>query len=85
MPESHVHTWKTAFHLDACHEFSWGYTCACGAQRTMVGERDPADPYFSVWADEECERCMALLAGADRAEPTDVTTLPGDQRETTDA
>lgn len=69
----HVHTWSARLHTDGCHHFGWVFACACGATRTVVDERDPSDPYFSVWADEECERCMALLAGAPRVEATDET------------
>jgi hypothetical protein len=76
MPDAHEHQWKTMFHLDSCHGFSWGYECPCGAQRTIAAERDPSDPYFSVWADDECERCMLILNGAER-EHSDVITMPG--------
>jgi hypothetical protein len=66
----HVHRWSVVLHADYCHKFEWAYTCACGAGKRTVGERDVRfDPWSAVWFDEagECTRCNELAAGA---EPT---------------
>lgn len=76
MPDGHEHAWNVRVHGDGCHAFTWIFGCECGAMRTVTGERDPADPFFSEWADEACERCKELLAGADRKPATDETVVP---------
>ena len=65
----HEHRWKTVFHLDGCHFYSWSYACACGATASTYSERSIADdPYSMVWMDSEgrepCSRCEELIAGA---------------------
>lgn len=62
----HKHTFKPAIHLDGCHYISDVAACACGATLATETERDPSrDPYATIWLSAECERCQALLSGAD--------------------
>jgi hypothetical protein len=62
----HKHTFKPSAHLDGCHYFIDVAVCACGATFAQEGERNPSrDPYATIWFTEDCERCQAILGGAD--------------------
>jgi hypothetical protein len=77
---AHVHIWNLVTHMDGCH---WALTvaaCACGATLRQEAERDLRDdPYAAVWMDEDgqpegepCDRCRALLDGAEPKLTTEV-------------
>lgn len=75
----HVHIWNLVTHMDGCH---WALTvaaCDCGATLRQEVERDlKGDPYAAVWMDEDaqsepCDRCRALLDGAEPECTTEVT------------
>ena len=81
MTSRHAHSWTLAIHLDGCHEFSSSYTCDCGAVRSVGAERDfrhsTGDPYSSLWALPDCDRCRELMAGARRRPRWDRTLEAG--------
>lgn len=73
MTKPHEHVWRMVAHADGCHWFVTTAACQCGATLRQSGERDvKEDPYSAVWMDmdgvpeeQQCERCRALLAGAE--------------------
>jgi hypothetical protein len=71
MTTTHIeHAFKMTAHMDGCHWYSTTGRCECGAILRQYGERDVReDPWSAVWMDDEdaedrCERCRELLAGA---------------------
>lgn len=80
--ETHTHVWRPVVHVDACHYFIWRYVCECGYIHETSDERDPTD-YGEVWMLNDdgtpmCDRCAALLAGADRLPPLEITKPGGE-------
>lgn len=74
----HLHRWEPVVHWDGCHFYGWRYVCECGYQRELTLERSADDAWSAVWMlDEEgkpmCERCAALMAGAENLPPLEIT------------
>jgi len=66
------HRWERTAHIDYCHGHANVSVCRdCGASYHTYDERDPKrDIWAVVWmddgdADDACERCAALKAGAE--------------------
>lgn len=69
----HEHDWKGVMFSDSCHSYQNIFQCDCGARMSISGERQMSSrgKFMSgiFMADDDCERCNALIAGA-RRKPT---------------